>query len=141
MCPMDTISRGTVKPSMGQRRPRRCRRSSRALALAASYWAEASSSLLGVAEKPSLATRSMTSRRTSSSSPGLAQTLALAVARFTLTLSTPSNWPTTRSMREEQAAQCMPPISKPNWQASLLSLVSFSVPIAAPPLVFPAGSA
>ncbi len=96
----------------------------------------ASASAAGVAEKPRAATRSMTALRTASSSPGLTQTLAVAVGRFTLILSTPSIRPTTRSMREEQAAQCMPPISKRRGQAPSALPFSFSAVMAAPPDLF-----
>ncbi len=114
---METMSSGTENASMGQRRRSLRRRSACARALDAAKRAPASSVAAGVAVKPSFATAAMTSWRTASASPAAGQTSARAVARLTLTLSTSGMRPTTRSIREEQAAQCMPPMSKRRGQA------------------------
>ena len=68
------------------------------------------------------ATRSMIRGTVSLSVPGLSQICALAVARLTAMRSTFSMRPTTRSIREEQAAQCMPPISKRKGPAFRVSI-------------------
>ena len=118
--PMERSSRGSAKPRAGSRSrflPASSASSSRRRSSQRSRAEDGSPELCrGAAEKPRRSTAWMIfGIRSSGSAPGAGSTVACPRGRLTAIWATPGKAPTTRSMRAEQAAQCIPPTVKSSF--------------------------